>query len=324
MIRIFLLFLCVYNIIIKATFAYPSWFHHYVEEHDKKYTDEEMQVAFNILKPKYDHIRKNTGDLHLRLHKNSDQNRKSGRRLHELIKRSKSTPRQKKKTLNLPLTFDWRVHGSVTDVEAQGACGGCYCFSAIHNLEHWYYKKKNTLTKLSVQECIDCTTKKIQGSDGCDGGLMEDVFELAKTWKIGKATYDPFVQRNSVCPLIQPSHGIRVKSYQVMSDEFSDKIENHLAHNLLQYGPIPVGIDSSSYNVELYRSGIIKADHCGKNIDHAVTVVGYGIEENTRFWIVKNSWGKHWGEDGYFRLERDHNACGINSYSSFVTDVEVV
>ena len=74
----------------------------------------------------------------------------------------------------------------------------------------------------------------------------------------------------------------------------------------------------------MYRHGIIKASHCGKEIDHAVTVTWFGIEGTTRYWVIKNSWGKSWGESGYFRLERGKNACGINSYSSFATSVEVV
>lgn len=319
MIRILILLACV-----MTTFAYPTWFHKYIKEHDKKYTEKEMQIAFNILKPKYDHIQKNTGALHLRLHKNSDKNRKTSRRLHEMKKRSQSTPNLKKKTLGLPLRFDWRLHGSVTEVEEQGDCGGCYCFAGIHNLEHWYFKATGNLTKLSVQECLDCTNKKIKYSDGCEGGLMEDLFKLAKYWKIEKAVEDPFVMRNKMCPHRQPLHGIRVKSYEVMSDQSNSQVERNLAHNLLHYGPIPVGIDSRSFNFELYRHGIIKARDCGKQIDHAVTVVGYGIEKKTRYWIIKNSWGKSWGEGGYFRLERDHNACGINSYSSYVTDVEIV
>lgn len=319
MIRLLILFMCVVS-----SLAYPSWFHKYMKEHDKKYTVEQMQDAFNILKPKYDHIQKYSGDLHLRLHKNSDKVRKTSRRLHEMKKRAQSTGKLKKKTLGLPLTFDWRKHGTVTDVEEQGDCGGCYCFAGIHNLEHWYKKVTGNLTKLSVQECIDCTNKKIKFSDGCGGGLMEDLFKLATRWKIGKATEDPFSMKNKVCPRHQPNHGIRVKSYEVMSDEIHSQIERNLAHNLIRYGPIPVGVDSRSYNFELYRHGIIKARHCGKKIDHAVTVVGYGIEKNTRYWIVKNSWGKSWGEGGYFRLERDHNACGIDSYASYVTSVEVV
>ena len=319
MIRILILFLC-----FMFAFAYPPWFHKYIEEHDKKYTVEEMIKAYSILKPKYDHIQKNKGGLHLRLHKNSDTIRKTSRRLHEMKKRSQTTPDVKKKILGLPLKFDWRFHGTVTDVEEQGDCGGCYCFAAIHNLEHWWKKATGNLTKLSVQECLDCTNKKIKYSDGCGGGLMEDLYKLAQHWKIGKAVEDPFAMRNKVCPHHQPASGIRVKSYRVMSDQSHSQVERHLAHNLLQYGPIPVGVDSRSYNFELYRHGIIKARDCGKQIDHAVTVVGYGIEKKTRYWIIKNSWGKSWGEGGYFRLERDHNACGINSYSSFATAVEVV
>lgn len=318
------LLLLIFNFFVMTRATYPTWFKNYIKEHKKKYNEQQMKEAFHILQPKYHHIQKTSGDLHLRLHKNSDTNRKSSRRLHEMKSRAKQTIPLKKKTLGLPLEFDWRRHGTVTAVEEQGECGGCYCFSAIHHLEHWWKKATGNLTKLSVQECLDCTNKKIKYSDGCGGGLMEDLFKLAKHWTVGKANENPFAMRNKVCPRHQPKHGIRVKSYHVLSDEFHSQIERNLAHNLLHYGPIPVGVDSRSYNFELYRHGIIKAHHCGKKIDHAVTVVGYGIEKNTRYWIVKNSWGTGWGEKGYFRLERDHNACGINTYSSFVNSVELV
>ena len=314
---------------IAYTMAYPQWFNDYIKEHDKKYTVEQMKKAFTILKPKYDHIQMHDGDLRLRLHKNSDKKRKTNRRLHEMKERANPIRsyfawNKKKKKLNMPLTFDWRTHGTVTEVGEQGECGGCYCFAGIDNLEHWYKKKTGQLKKLSVQECIDCTNSKIKYASGCDGGLMEDLYSMALHWPIGEQKYDPFKQRTAACPRIPPIKGIKVKHYQVMSDDLHSPIEQDLAHNLMKYGPIPVGIDSKTYNFELYRNGIIKASHCGKEIDHAVTVVGFGIEGTTRFWIVKNSWGKHWGEDGYFKLERDKNACGINTYSSFVTDVEVL
>lgn len=308
------------------TFAFPSWFHKYMKEHNKKYRVDEMHKAFKILKPKYDHIQRSNGDLHLRLHKNSDRERKIGRHLYQMKKRAAppDVSVKKKKLLSMPLEFDWRTHGTVTPVEEQGDCGGCYCFAGIHNLEHWYKKKTGHLKKLSVQECIDCTRTKIKYASGCDGGLMEDLYSLAQRWPIGEVKYDRFKMRDSMCPLKKPVRGITVKTYEVMSDDLNSPIEAELAHNLIRYGPIPVGIDSKSLNFELYRHGIVRAKHCGKEIDHAVTVVGYGIEGTTRYWIVKNSWGKTWGEGGYFRLERDKNACGINTYSSFATDVEVV
>lgn len=327
MLRVVIILLCILNV-----FAYPTWFDDYMSEHDKKYSTEEKEKAFRILEAKYSHIDMihfaNPG-FKLRLRSNSDKIHKPSRRLYEMKNRANVTnvttnEDVKKKTLGLPLTFDWRTHGTVTAVENQGTCGGCYCFSAVHNLEHWYKKKTDSLQKLSIQECLDCTKQKIKDADGCDGGLMEDLFNLATRWPLQKDNKDPFKMRNDYCPLLTPVHGIKVRHFKVMSDQYNSPIEDELAHNLIKYGPIPVGVDSKSMNFELYHKGILKARHCGKEIDHAVTVVGYGIEHDTRYWIIKNSWGKKWGENGYFRLERDTNACGINSYSSFATDVEVV
>ena len=112
---------------------------------------------------------------------------------------------------------------------------------------------------------------------------------------------------------------MRVKSYAVQSDDTHYPIEQHLAHNLVQYGPIPIGIDSTNWHFEMYRGGVLKESQCGKDIDHAVLLVGFTPE----YWIIKNSWGPHWGQAGYLYLERNKNACGINSYASFITEAEV-
>jgi hypothetical protein len=183
-------------------------------------------------------------------------------------------------------------------------------------LEFWYKKKTSNLLKLSIQQALDCTRPV---SDGCDGGLMEDVYEMAMTNPIGPEWWDSFKHRNSVCWRRTAKPSIRVNSYMVLSDEHMHNIESKLAHNLLSYGPIPIGIDSGSHQFELYRSGIIRAHHCGKDIDHAVLLVGY----TKKYWILKNSWGAEWGESGYFRLERGTNACGIATYASFATDVQI-
>lgn len=221
----------------------------------------------------------------------------------------------------IPTHFDWRLKNAVTRPKRQGTCGGCYCFAAVDSLEYWWKRKTGNLKDLSVQQCIDCTNAFVQDSDGCDGGLMEDLFQLATKKPIGVASYDRFKERTGKCPHHGPiGKKIKVKSYHVMSDEWNSPIEAEMTSNLVQYGPIPIGIDSKSMNFELYRGGVIRAKHCGKDIDHAVTVVAYTPE----YWVVKNSWGTHWGEGGYFRIERGKNACGINTYSSFVTDATVL
>ena len=298
---------------------YPDWFHKYIQEHNKQYKSDELDRAYNILKPKYDHIVGHKGGLKLSLHSFSDSPLK--RRLK--VRKAKKSKRRKlkKKRIVIPTHFDWRTKGAVTNPKAQGTCGGCYCFAAIDNLEWWWKKRTGMLQDLSVQQCIDCTNKFVKDADGCDGGLMEDLYQLATTKPLSVASYDPFKMRTGTCPLLPPTgKKIKVKTYHTMSDEYHSPIEAELASNLIQYGPIPVGVDSKSMNFELYRGGILKASHCGKDIDHAVTVVGY----TPQYWIVKNSWGNYWGEQGFFRIERGKNACGLNSYSSFVTNAVVL
>jgi len=77
---------------------------------------------------------------------------------------------------------------------------------------------------------------------------------------------------------------------------------------LAQNGPLAVAIASDP--LMDYDAGIISKDK-GKTLDHAVLIVGYGTENGVDFWIVKNSWGVAWGEDGYFRVRRGVNQLKI-------------
>ena len=78
--------------------------------------------------------------------------------------------------------------------------------------------------------------------------------------------------------------------------------------------PIVTAIDSNSIYFKIYKKGIF--DKCNTNINHAVLIIGYGIENNIKYWLVKNSWGKRWGINGYIKIKRtDSNntrgICGI-------------
>ena len=52
-------------------------------------------------------------------------------------------------------------------------------------------------------------------------------------------------------------------------------------------------------------------------MNHGVTFVGYDIENETKYWKVKNSWGLSCGEKGYFRILKGKGTCGINAYVTF-------
>ena len=64
-----------------------------------------------------------------------------------------------------------------------------------------------------------------------------------------------------------------------------------------------------------YASGVIAdRDMCSKTLNHAVLIVGYGEEDGIPYWVVKNSWGSDWGEDGYWRTIKGVNHCGIANF----------
>lgn len=90
--------------------------------------------------------------------------------------------------------------------------------------------------------------------------------------------------------------------------------ESDLLYKVAQTGVVSVGIDASLASFHSYSSGIYQDSSCSSwFLDHAVACVGYGSEDGTDYWIVRNSWGTAWGEKGYVRILRGQNMCGIAS-----------
>lgn len=93
---------------------------------------------------------------------------------------------------------------------------------------------------------------------------------------------------------------------------------------MLQFtSPISVGMNASNQFLQFYKNGIyVPTDDKSEDptkINHAVLLVGWGIQNNIPFWIVKNSWSPYWGEDGYFRVTLQGNDLGISEMACWVT-----
>ncbi|XP_063375831.1 procathepsin L-like [Cydia fagiglandana] len=213
-----------------------------------------------------------------------------------------------------PDQFDWRDHDAVTHVKDQGHCQTSYVFTAIGNIEGQYAIKHKKLISLSEQMAIDCMPPSTLQPSRCMEGWPDDVMVyylmISSLWGVVSEKEYPYTggEHRNKCPNHTNqtiSTVTNVTSFQIVIP----KDEETLKQLLYNTGPLAVAFDSSE--LFEYAKGIYNPSQfdCSYEPDHTALLVGYGIEDGTKYWILKNSWGTEWGEKGYFRLARGKKAC---------------
>ncbi|CAN1810439.1 Senescence-specific cysteine protease SAG39 [Linum perenne] len=196
----------------------------------------------------------------------------------------------------VPAVVDWRKSGAVTGVKDQGACGCCWAFSAVAAIEGAIKLKTGKLLSLSEQELVDCDVDGV--NSGCEGGLMDDAFKFILTKSSGKRSSSPVA---------------KITGYEDVPKNNEHALMQAVAHQ-----PVSVAIEGGGFMFQAYESGVFRGS-CGTDLDHAVTAVGYGKE----YWVLKNSWGADWGENGYMRIQKDgglkEGLCGLAMEASYPT-----
>ncbi|XP_072834264.2 cathepsin L2-like [Pogona vitticeps] len=210
-------------------------------------------------------------------------------------------------TEEVPRSVDWRVSGFVTRVKNQGECGSCWAFSATGALENLHFKKTGQRVSLSEQNLVDCSWN--QGNHGCQGGLHWKAFEYVRQ-NGGLSSEQDYPYRGKVGRCRRNVRKIRIKISGFGRVQSGN--EKELAYAVAKFGPVSVGINFNKRKFRYYKSGIFSRD-CGRDkLGHAVLVVGYKTDNNGNgYWIVKNSYSRNWGINGYLHLKIGSNLCGI-------------
>lgn len=215
----------------------------------------------------------------------------------------------------LPESVDWREKGAVPDVKDQGSCGSCWAFSAIGAVEGINKIVTGDLIALSEQELVDCDTSY---NEGCNGGLMDYAFEfIINNGGIDSEEDYPYKGTDGRCDQNRKNAKVvTIDSYEDVPANDEQALKKAVAGQ-----PVSVAIEAGGRAFQLYDSGVFDGI-CGTALDHGVVAVGYGTENGKDYWIVRNSWGKSWGESGYIRMARNIAAastgkCGIAMEASY-------
>jgi C1A family cysteine protease len=218
----------------------------------------------------------------------------------------------------LPASYDLRNSSCLAAIKDQGQCGDCYTFSATTPIEYQYCIKYKTAVVLSEQQLTDCT---YSGYDGCQGGAYEDCWSYLKSAG-GQETTANYAWKaattSKTCSFSASKVLAKVSTYTLLAQS-----ETTMQSALVSYGPISIAIYVNT-NFEAYTSGVYSDSSCPtdlKNVNHAVSVVGYGTSGSTPYWVVRNSWGTSWGQAGYILMKRGVNLCNIASDPAYPTIV---
>lgn len=201
-----------------------------------------------------------------------------------------------KRLESLPSIVDWTLKRKVSPVKSQEKCSGCYVFSAIAALEAAILIRFNRSMIFSEQEIIECT--KGFKNNGCAGGQPGFVYDYIKINGVNLSTNYKYTGIEDKCKA-PTRFGVfkRLVNYVKPDPNVISLIE------FLQYGPVVVNHyipDDFKY----YASGVFYTPDCYHEavINHSSLLVGYNFTVDAPYFVMKNSWGVKWGEQGYYKV----------------------
>jgi len=217
--------------------------------------------------------------------------------------------REAKSNVTLPAisdltNIDWRQNNVITPIKDQGGCGSCWAFSATECIEAAWALAGEGLNVLSPQNVLDCSN-----AGSCNGGYPESSID----GMVNGIDFDwayPYVGYQQNCAFNGNIGAYTQGAVDIQSGEGP-------LWNQLQAGPVGIVIDA--LNIGFFGAGYMDSSNCDSSqLDHAIQLVGLTYaSDGTPIWIVRNSWGTWWGDQGYFYIAYGQGACLIGSWNYY-------
>lgn len=227
--------------------------------------------------------------------------------------------------------INWASHNNpynvsiVGEVANQGVCGACWSFVAASAVEASVYMSSKIHLRLSTQELVDCDRTF---NRGCEGGNPIYAFEYIMRYGLTNQHSYPYDEhQHAMCRRAQYVSRATIKSYLRLPP---NNIE--LIKQFLHLGPIATGICGTNSSFLYYTGGLYDPPKCCQTQNHAVLIVGYGVDQATQreYLVLMNSWGEYWGENGFMRIAAyppsspDSSSVPDSSSSSYSTDPAII
>lgn len=225
----------------------------------------------------------------------------------------------------LPKSFDWRdINGTnyVSPIRNQGSCGSCYAFASMALAEARVRVQTNNKKKpvFSTQDIVECSSY----SQGCEGGFPYLIAgKYAEDYGLVEESCNTYKGVDGQCHTDKTCSRHYTTNYKYIGGFYGACNEVLMRIALVKNGPLAVSFqvydDLMNYKSGIYHHTSIRDEvnfkfNPWEVTNHVVLIVGYGTSEKGEdYWIVKNSWGTSWGENGFFKILRGTDECSIES-----------